>query len=78
MLGIALALILNPKVIILDEPTVYLDSKNKKNLIKLLKKLKREYQKTIIVISNDINFIYEISDNIVLINNGEVKLIVKN
>ncbi len=74
LLGIALALTLNPKVIILDEPTVYLDSKNKKNLIKLLKKLKREYQKTIIVISNDINFIYEISDNIVLINNGEVKL----
>lgn len=26
------------------------------------------------MISNDINFIYEISDNIVLINNGEVKL----
>lgn len=76
--AISSALILNPKVLILDEPTIYLDNKSKKNLIKLLKKLKREYNKNIIIISNDIEFIYELSDKIVLLNQGKIILNIKN
>ena len=76
--AIAASLILNPKVLILDEPTIYLDNKSKKNLIRLLKKLKREYNKTVIILSNDIEFIHELSDNIILLNKGEVVLNIKN
>lgn len=63
--------ILNPKVLILDEPTVNLDNKSEKKLIRFLKKLSKDYNKTIIVISNNIEFVYKISDDILFLNNGK-------
>ncbi len=77
-LAISIALILNPKVLILDEPTIYLDSQKKRNLIKILRKLKREYYKTIIILSNDIEFVYELSDDLILLNQGKIVLNIKN
>lgn len=73
---VALASILsmNPKILILDEPTIYLDNRSILFLIRLIKKLKKDYHKTIIVISNDINFVYEIADNILLLNKGKIIL----
>ena len=70
--AIASLLIVNPKVIILDEPIIGLNYSEKKNLIKLIKMLKNRYKKTIIIASNNIDFIYEISDYVVLLNNKEV------
>ena len=76
--AIACSLIQNPKVLILDEPTIYLDNKGKKDLIKLLKKLNRIYHKTIIIISNDIEFIYSLSNRIILLNKGKIDLNIDN
>lgn len=70
-LALALLLELNPKVLILDEPTIGLDNKNKKRLGKLLKKLAIRYHKTIIIVSNDIQFILETSQNLLVINQGK-------
>lgn len=70
-LALALLLELNPQVIILDEPTVGLDNKNKKRLGKLLQKLANRYHKTIIIASNDIHFILETSQNLLVINQGK-------
>lgn len=73
-LAIAISLSLNPKIILLDEPTVFLDDKSKKQLTELLLKLKEKYNKTIIIISNDINFVNEISDNILMLKKGKIAL----
>lgn len=73
-LSIAIALSLNPKVLILDEPTIYLDNKSKNELVDLLKKIKEKYNKTIIIISNDISFVKDISDNIVMLKKGKINL----
>lgn len=73
-LAIAIALSLNPKILILDEPTIYLDDKSKRDLIDLLVKIKNKYNKTIILISNDINFINRISDKIVMLKEGRIVL----
>jgi len=70
-LSIACVLVLNPKIILLDEPTINLDDLNKKVLIDLLKRLKRKYHKTIIITSHDMNFILKTADYIYVINNGE-------
>lgn len=70
-LSIACVLALNPKIILLDEPTINLDDLNKKVLIDLLKRLKRKYHKTIIITSHDMNFILKTADYIYVINNGE-------
>jgi len=76
--AIASSLILNPKVLILDEPTIYLDNKSIKSLERLLKKLKQDYNKNIIIFSNDIEFIHKIADNIILLNEGKVILNINN
>lgn len=73
-LAIAIALSLNPKILILDEPTIYLDDNSKKELIVLLKKLKERYNKTIVIISNDIDFIMELADNVILLKKGKIIL----
>ena len=41
LLSLGVVLSLNPKLIIIDEPTIYLDNKKKEYLIKLLKRLKK-------------------------------------
>ena len=72
--AIASILIFNPKIIIFDEPTVGLDYKSKVSLLKLIKKLKERYQKTIIVVTHDIDAFYKYLDNVVVFNNSKVIL----
>ena len=72
--AIASILVFNPKVIILDEPTIGLDASSKKCLVQLIRKLKTRYKKTIVLISHDIDLVHNISDYIYVINNGKIGL----
>lgn len=69
---LASVLSLNPKIIILDEPTVFLDFHSRKKLIKLLRLLKNRYHKTIIILSQNSDFIYKICDYIYILNNNKL------
>lgn len=70
--AIASVLCLNPDVIVLDEPSIGLDSSGKDNLVKLLKKLKNKQNKTIIIVSHDSEFVYKISDYIFILDKGKI------
>ena len=73
-IAIASVLAYNPNILILDEPTIGLDSISKRNLILLLRNLKAKYNKTIILISHDIEMVHQLSDHIILMNKGKVIL----
>lgn len=70
--ALASALVLNPKILILDEPMVGLDLKSKKELIKLLRLLKNRYKKTIVIISNNLDFILENVDYVYVLNDKKI------
>ena len=65
---IARALAQNTPIIILDEPTAYLDISNKHEIIHLLGKLVFEKKKTIIFSTHDLNIAISESDKIWLMN----------
>lgn len=71
-LSIAVMLSYNPKIIVLDEPTLGLDSNGKKQMLKIIKLMKLRYKKTIIIFSKDTDFVLSLSDYVYIINNGKV------
>lgn len=68
MASIATVLAMNPEIILLDEPTIALDPKNRRNLIQTLNRL--EYAK--IVASHDLDMILETCDRIILMSEGKI------
>ncbi len=69
---IARALVQNSQIILLDEPTNHLDFSRKSLLLKLLKRICIEEQKTIITTTHDPNLITAIADQVIMFKNGEV------
>lgn len=71
-LAISYALMYEPNFLFMDEPFNGLDIVAKEMLLKVIKQLKEE-NKTVIVSSHDPKDMFSICDNILLINNQEVK-----
>ena len=65
---VAKALVNNPKILMLDEPTNELDQKNQDNLYLLLEKLNEEDNITIIWTSHDLDAVNRFSNKVACIN----------
>lgn len=70
--SIGRALINKPALILADEPTGNLDSKNGREVIELLKLSSKKYNQTLIVITHDMN-VAEQAEKIITISDGEIK-----
>lgn len=69
--AVARALINDPKVILADEPSGNLDSKNKRELHKLLQSLRDEFNQTIVIVSHD-KLVENISDRVLTMKDGVI------
>ncbi|MEM8502163.1 MAG: ABC transporter ATP-binding protein [Cyanobacteria bacterium P01_D01_bin.1] len=69
---LALALAQNPKVILLDEPTTFLDIHYQLQLLSLLKRLNKEQRLSIITVLHDINLAARYSDRIAFLRSGQL------
>ena len=71
-IAIAGILALEPKIIVLDEPTAGLDPKGSKEMIDLFVSLNKKLNKTIIIVSHDNEMVYNYADNTILMADGKV------
>jgi ABC-type multidrug transport system ATPase subunit len=71
-LGVAQALLSDPELVILDEPTNGLDPQGMKEVRDLIVHLSRDQKKTIILSSHLLNEIELVANRMVIINNGEL------
>lgn len=68
--AIARALVKNPHIILADEPTGNLDSKNATQILKLLKKISKE--KLVVIVSHNMDSAYEYADRIIELADGAI------
>ncbi|SHG44872.1 ABC transporter ATP-binding protein [Ornithinibacillus halophilus] len=71
-LAIAVAMLADSDVILLDEPTLGLDVETSYEVRELLLKVANEYNRTIIISSHDMDVIQDICERTVIINNGTI------
>jgi len=69
--AIARSLMTSPKLLLADEPTGNLDSRNSAEIISLLKKSNRKLKQTILLVTHDMN-IAERADRIICISDGKI------
>ena len=72
--AIAGVIAMNPKTLILDEPTAGLDPKGRDDILTQIKKLHDNYGMTIILVSHSMEDVANITDKVIVMNNGSVEL----
>ena len=71
-IGIIGAMLINPKILILDEPFNYLDPSSQMLVAKLIRQMNQQLGTTVIISSHNLSFVSEISTRILLLEKGRV------
>lgn len=72
--AIAGILAMEPQVLVLDEPTAGLDPQGSKQMMLLFKNLNIKYNKTILIVTHDMEHVLNYCDNIVVVRDGKIVL----
>lgn len=70
---IAMSLAQKPQVLLLDEPTTYLDIAHQLEVMELIQQLNQEYRMTVIMVLHDINQASQYSDRLVVMKKGTIE-----
>ncbi|WP_431838171.1 dipeptide ABC transporter ATP-binding protein [Cellulomonas sp. Y8] len=69
---LALALLLRPRLVVLDEPTTGLDVVVQRSIVDLLRRLQREHGFSVLFISHDLGTVLEIADRVLVMYAGQI------
>ncbi len=71
--AIAGVIAMEPKVLVLDEPIAGLDPQGKKDIMKLIMRLKQTVSPTIIMVSHDMDIVAKYATKVAVFNEGTIK-----
>lgn len=72
--AIAGILAMDPDVIVLDEPTAGLDPKGTISMMKLFQNLNVKYKKTILIVTHDMEQVFQYCDDVVVVADGMIRI----
>ena len=70
--AIARGLALEPDILLFNEPTSALDPELVKEVLDIIRKLKKERKMTMLIVSHEMKFVREISDEVIVMENGKI------
>jgi len=70
--AIAGILAMDPEVLVLDEPAAGLDPQGAKDMMELFVQLNREFHKTILIVTHDMEHVLAYCDHVVVVDNGHI------
>ncbi|MEM3392477.1 MAG: ATP-binding cassette domain-containing protein [Candidatus Bathyarchaeia archaeon] len=72
--AIASVLAMKPEIIVLDEPTSFLDPKSALEILKVIQNLNKQLNITVILIEHRLDFAAQLANRILIMNEGEIVL----
>ena len=72
LVGLARAIVLEPEVVVYDEPTTGLDPLTSDTISELIRRLQRERQVTSIVVTHDVRCAFLVADRIAMLDEGRI------
>ena len=70
--AIAGILAMDPQVLVLDEPTAGLDPQGAQSMMHLFMNLNKQMNKTVLIVTHDMEHVLNYCDNVVVVNHGEI------
>ena len=72
--AIAGVMAMEPRVLILDEPTAGLDPRGRERVLEMIRQYRREHNTTVLLVSHSMEDIAKIADRVLVLNHGQVAL----
>lgn len=72
--AIAGILAMNPDILVLDEPTAGLDPQGQNEMMQIFNDLYQKYNKTIVLVTHDMNLVCEYAEYVIVMHRGEMTL----
>lgn len=74
LVNLASILLLQPRLLLLDEPTAQLDPIAAREFLQMIYRINQEFNTTIVIVEHRLEEVFPIVDRVVLLENGEIKL----
>lgn len=72
LVNLASVMVMNPKVILLDEATAQLDPLNREDFIKILKQINDDFNVTIVVVEHQLNGLLNVANRLIVMDEGKI------